>query len=98
MKNVWVDQPARRRLVNKLAWIKRKYGQEAKEYFLSHSSCERCREDRVPALAVHHTHGKKIKKFEVLCHNCHMIHHGGEYTLIDMLNNPKTLKLCLHCK
>ncbi len=97
-KAKWVkDRPGKRKLTNKVAWIKAKYGEEAKEYFLNNAKCSRCGEDRIAALAIHHTLGKSVNMFEVLCSNCHLVHHGGEYTLDDAINRPTLKKPCLHC-
>lgn len=72
--------PARRQLSNKLAWLKINYGEAARLYFVEHSRCERCPEDRLSALSVHHRQGKHVEDFETLCHNCHAIHHHGAWT------------------
>lgn len=80
-KRYVIRHPARRRLTNKLTWIKRKYGSKAKEYFLDHPYCGRCGEKRLACLAVHHKHNKGSKEFETLCSNCHAAHHGGDYTI-----------------
>jgi hypothetical protein len=80
---------ARRKLSNKLAWIQKRYGQEARAYFLACPFCERCPRDRpetrIACLAVHHPHGKTVRKFETICHNCHAVHHGSSFTVKDCL-------------
>lgn len=52
------------------------YGDEEADYFASHPKCEICPEDRFVALSIHHTHGKDVKKFKTLCHNCHAVVHA----------------------
>jgi hypothetical protein len=87
----------------KKSYIKSRYGIEASVYFSSHPHCERCPEDRFACLTLHHTKGKKIKEFEVLCFNCHMLEHArnsGESTFRQELvfqeeREDKTAKIKL---
>ena len=74
MKNNW------RSLVAKLSKLRRSYGDEAKKYFVENFKCEKCSEERLAALAIHHTEGKHINKFITLCHNCHFVEHYGDAT------------------
>lgn len=75
--------PEKRKLVNKLAWIKRQFGQPAKDYFIAHPVCERCGEKRLGCLHIHHVNGKAHDDFETLCANCHAVEHYGEWTYED---------------
>lgn len=77
--------------LKKCSDITYKYGKKARDYFELNSKCERCSEDRIVLLAIHHTHGKQVDKFETLCHNCHMLEHSNnkEYTYEDYKKSIK---------
>lgn len=77
--------PARRRLTNKLSWIKKLYDEAAKQYFLAHPACEECGEERMCCLGIHHPEGKKVEKFKTLCQNCHAVEHSGAWTVGEAL-------------
>jgi hypothetical protein len=62
--------------LRKLHDLKYAYGSEASDYFKNNPRCQRCPEERIAALTVHHTKGKNVNEFETLCFNCHMIHHS----------------------
>lgn len=77
--------PGRRKLSNKLSWIKTRYGEAAKLYFIANPCCEVCDEDRLVCLAIHHTDGKRVEKFRTLCHNCHSVEHHGSLTYLGAM-------------
>lgn len=60
----------------KIKDIRFHYGQAAVEYFEKNCSCEHCGEERLIVLNVHHTHGRKVESFKILCFNCHMLEHN----------------------
>ena len=62
--------------IRKLNQIRYAYGKEAMKYFVEHPYCETCHEERIVVLNVHHTDGKKVNNFKILCHNCHMVLHN----------------------
>jgi hypothetical protein len=75
--------PERRVLSNKLGWIKKRYGAEARSHFEQNPLCEVCFEKRLACLAIHHIEGKNVESFRTLCHNCHAVEHGSEFTFED---------------
>lgn len=60
----------------KSADIKYKYGALAQEYFTDHPYCEKCKEEKLACLNIHHPRGKKVDEFITLCANCHMVEHA----------------------
>lgn len=73
----------RRQLLQKLWFIEKHYGAAARAHFVEHPECDRCPEQRLSCLAVHHREGKLVEEFETLCHNCHAVHHGSSLTFED---------------
>lgn len=84
-RNYTKKYPERRRLTNKLAWLRVRYGEDAVDHFLAHPACEECSEARFAALAIHHPEGREVDLFQTLCMNCHSVHHGGPWTLADCI-------------
>lgn len=68
------NNPAKRKIKD----IKHNYGTNAVAYFKKFPFCERCKENRIVLLQVHHKHGKKVELFEILCSNCHALEHNPE--------------------
>ena len=87
------NNPAIRRLTNKLTWLKINYGEEARQHFIENHVCARCGEDRLACLSVHHSEGKTTKKFVTLCMNCHAIEHSSEDTFEDGMTGRTKGKL-----
>lgn len=83
--------PARRQLTAKLSNAKRNFGELARDYLAAHPTCERCGEDRLACLAIHHRNGKEHDDFEVLCHNCHSVEHHGAYTFEEAITDREPL-------
>lgn len=77
--------------VLKVCNIRYNYGDSASEYFKNNPVCERCGEERITILNVHHLLGKNIEIFKVLCFNCHMLEHSSNpnYTYKDYLEENK---------
>lgn len=78
----------------KISDIKYNYGIKAAEYFKTKPYCENCPEERLATLSIHHTHGKNINKFRVLCHNCHALTHATKtgHTTYRQLIKEKEIK------
>src|SRR5208282_1937909 len=68
--------PYRSFFLRKIADLRSRYGDEEAEYFTEHYKCEICPEQRLAALTIHHTDGHKVKAFQTLCFNCHMVLHS----------------------
>jgi len=81
----------------KLGYLKYNYWQKAKDYFEKHYVCEKCWEQRLWCLTLHHTEWKKVDKFQTLCFNCHMIHHAGrsweETFETDLMKDMERMKI-----
>lgn len=75
-------------LMRKMKDIRYNYGALAAEHFWRYPYCEDCGDKRLVILTLHHTHGKKVNKFETLCFNCHMIVHNKK-------NENATYENCL---
>lgn len=79
--------PVRNYIKRKCNYLTNRYGKNAAEYFLNFPKCEKCGEERLACLAVHHKHGKKVDEFQTLCFNCHMVVHAkksGNLTFKDV--------------
>ena len=74
----------------KIAYIKNNYGQAAYDYFVSHTACESCGEERLACLTIHHLYGKNIEKFKTLCANCHAVVHA---TRLKSMTHKDHLKI-----
>jgi len=62
----------------KLKDLRYNYGQPAVDHFEKNPICNRCGEDRLGGLNIHHVHGKNYDVFETLCFTCHMLEHRPE--------------------
>ena len=74
-------------LKRKMKDIKYNYGEAAAEHFWKHPHCEDCGDKRLVVLTLHHTHGRKVDKFQTLCFNCHMVVHNKK-------NEYQTFEIC----
>ena len=63
-------------LKRKMKDIRYNYGNAAAEHFWENPRCQDCGDKRLVVLTLHHTHGRKIDKFQTLCFNCHMVVHN----------------------